>query len=804
MAMDIKQRKKILAHLAQKAEPESVALHAIQKEFAKITTSLQSDSQYDNIFEQIELLETIAYRVSEEAVGAIRDFLKRLADLKLTYEETGGYPAKEVCRYCNNSTLMVKALETLERIRYHRPSDILDIFFEYFCHEDEHVAKQAKDGIEKFAGYDLDIFYGDGENWHGLGWQPQEQILEKIASFDSDKKQKCFSAIVAACKQILSPTMSGTSSTYKTFTWRTAAVPAIDEVKKVRQKAIETLQGIYALAKNIEQKKAVLNALEAATRTPHMGEYGDDELSMIRKDSVSVLQFMKAIAVFDDMLFMQKIEHDAYWLFYRMGEKEAAVHDVALEIRDALYANKEYQIFRVLIGFESVFHDWERGKESGDFDREREFRESEALKLAENIDANSFGEWKQRIISYASIRSDDLATFPYFGKFLEHFGKTSPTLALQLLTEASDQLDYFIIATMCGISETEHKNDAYSLAERWCDEGKYLFHLVRFFEFSSEVNEELLKKILDKATSRNDFNTLSQIISSVSAHYSEENKHLVQKFFIPTLETLTAHKNSNWISGFWYRVKSNNILSEMGDAEYNIILCNLLWLQKIDYDVEEILCVIAERSPVLVIQFFCNRLLKKGDEEGMDEYDAVPFQFHKLSKPLSKYPAQAVDTVLEIYDGNNSLFAYFGARLLKNIFPNFPAEFQEKLLAVIQSEDEQKLLFVMRILENYDGNPVIYDVCKELVKILPDGSKLINQLYIILESTGVVSGEYGFVEAYKQKVQEIQPWLQDQNEKVKGFTQNYIESLEKRIEYEQKRADENIALRRHQYGESED
>ena len=803
--MDIKQKKSILAHLAQKAETDPVALQAIQKESAKITAALQSETQHDNIADQLELLATIAYRVYEEAVSTIRGLLNRLVDLELTYQEITGYPIERLREYQNNYTLMVKALEVLEYIRYHQPSEIFDIFFEYSCHEEESVAKQAKHGIEELAGYDLDIFYGDGKDWPGLGWEPQEKVLEKIASFDETQKQKYFSAIIVACEQILSPTISGTSSTYKTVTWRTGAIPAIDGVKEIRKKALDELQNLYALAKNVGQKKAVLNAMETATRTPHMGEYGDNLLAMIIENAIAVVEFMKGVAVSGDMQVMQKIEHDAYWLLYHKGALDETIHKVALEIRDALYADEEYQKFRILIGFESIFHDWEKGgKESEDFDRERKFRETKAVKLAETIDTDSYNEWKERIIRYASIKSNDMATFPYFGKFLEHFGKTSPALALQLLLETSDQLENFIIAILYGVAETERKGDVYSLIEGWCDERKYLFSLARFFEFSQEVNEELLKRILDKAVASNDLNTLNQIISSVSAHYNEENKHLIKRFFVPALEKLTAHKNSGWIFGFWFRKQRVDILADMEDAGHKAILDNLFWLQKVDYHAEEILCVIAKQSPELVIQFFCNRLSKKKDEEDKGRYDAIPFSFHKLSEPLSQHPVQVIDEVLNIYDGNYGLFIYRGARLLKNIFPNFPPEFQQKLLDVVQSKEEKDLLFVMAILRNYEGNPIIHNVSKEIVKILPDGSNLANELSIILQSTGVVRGEYGFVDAYKQKIEEIQPWLQDESPKVKEFAQNYIMSLEKRIEYEQKRANEDITLRKHQYGAGED
>jgi len=801
VVMDIKQKKSILSHLAQKADTAPAALQAIQKESTKISTALQSESQYDNIADQLELLDTIAYRVYEEAVGTIQDLLERLKILELTYHEIPGFSAERLREYQNNFILMVRALEVLEHIRYHQPSEILDIFFDYSCYKDEGVVKQAKHGIKKIAGYDLDIFYGDGKDWLGLGWGPQEKVLEKIASFDETQKQKYFSAIIIACEQMLAPTISGTSSTYKAVTWRTGAVPAKDGVIEIRKEALHNLQNLYSLAKNVEQRKAILNAMEAATRTPHMGEYGDDVLAMIIKNTIAVMDFMKNVAVTEDMQIMQKIEHDAYWLFYRKGSLDETIHKIALEIRDALYADKEYQKYRILIGFESVFHDWEKeGKEREDFEHERKYRETEALRLAECIDTDTYNEWKNRIISYAGTKSNDMATFPYFGKFLEHFGKNSPDLALQILSESSGKLENFIIAILCGVAETERKEDVYSLIDGWCEEGKYLFSLARFFEFSSEVNEELLKKILDKALASNHFDTLNQIISSASVQYNEYNKHLVKKFIIPALEKLTGHKNPGWVSSFWFRKQSSNILADLEVTEKKVILDNLFWLREIDYHAEEILFVIAKQAPELVIQFFCDRLSREKDEEDMGRYDAIPYSFHKLSEPLSQHPVQAVDAVLDIYDGKYGAIGYGGARLLKNIFPTFPSEFQQKLQSLIQTKNENNLGFVLAILRNYDGNPIIHNVCKELVKILPEEDSLLTETIIALESTGVVSGEYGFAEAYENKIKEIDPWLVDEDERVRSFAVNYINDLKKQVETERERSDESITLMKHQYG----
>ena len=203
---------------------------------------------------------------------------------------------------------------------------------------------------------------------------------------------------------------------------------------------------------------------------------------------------------------------------------------------------------------------------------------------------------------------------------------------------------------------------------------------------------------------------------------------------MPALEKLTAYKNSGWILGFWFRKQRGDILTDMQVAEYKAILDNLFWLREVDYHAEEILCEIAKRSPELVIQFFCNRLSKEKDEEDKGRYDAIPFSFYKLSEPLSQHPVQAIDAVLDIYDDNYGLFIYRGARLLKNIFPNFPPDFQQKLLEVVQSREEKDLLFVMAILRNYEGHPIIHNVCKELVKISQEVPEMLEQIQKELSS----------------------------------------------------------------------
>ena len=75
---------------------------------------------------------------------------------------------------------------------------------------------------------------------------------------------------------------------------------------------------------------------------------------------------------------------------------------------------------------------------------------------------------------------------------------------------------------------------------------------------------------------------------------------------------------------------------------------------------------------------------------------------------------------------------------------------------------------------------------------------------MILRNTGVVTGEFGFAEAYEQKIEEIEPWPSDENERVRNFAADYVAGLENEAKSERRRAKEEIELRKHAYGVREE
>jgi len=109
--------------------------------------------------------------------------------------------------------------------------------------------------------------------------------------------------------------------------------------------------------------------------------------------------------------------------------------------------------------------------------------------------------------------------------------------------------------------------------------------------------------------------------------------------------------------------------------------------------------------------------------------------------------------------------------------------------------------FVIEVIKNYYGQVGLHDLLKDLIEALPEDSPLLCEISAALDSSDVVSGEFGHVEIYLQKKNEINPWLEDPREKVRAFAHKQTLSLERQIADEQRRAEQGLELRKRNYEE---
>ena len=111
------------------------------------------------------------------------------------------------------------------------------------------------------------------------------------------------------------------------------------------------------------------------------------------------------------------------------------------------------------------------------------------------------------------------------------------------------------------------------------------------------------------------------------------------------------------------------------------------------------------------------------------------------------------------------------------------------------------LEFVIAVLKNYHGQVVLHELFKDVIEALPEGSHLIGEASVALDSAGVVTGEFGQVATYLRKKDEIKPWLDDPRNKVRAFARNQTLDLDRQIADGQRRAEQELELRKRDYGE---
>lgn len=798
-------RLKALARLAQ--SKSDAARTALSAELDEVTAILQGHTEYDRLLHSLEVLNVIGYRFGDRTVGVIEQFIQTIETRRLAYSQTHDAFADYIAKFSNAQSLIVKAIEVVVRLRYYETRAVFHILLGLYGHPSENVQKQVQSGLDSLAKYDLDVFYGEDRKG-GLGTAPQNEMLEALERMDDSALKANQEASLRLLTGMLSPILEGVSWTYKAATISHSPIPALPPVSDIRKRSIRLLFRLYALAEHKQQKLAVMNALSEGTRTDQRSAADKTTRAMIAGNSVEVLAFFEQLVPTEDLQIVQGIESHSYGIFRDTLNEE--VKSAALKIEQIIRENQEYAIYRTLVGFDGIFGRWSeyqiRGQQFEAIERERRQRASE---FACSITADTYGQWRKRILEYAKTESNDLATFPVFYHFLAELAVAQPELALKIITEDTTEIARFLIPILVSLWNGSHRAHTRTLIESWIREAQpghdhHLFAAVKMFLSASELDIELLESLLQKATELKDVPSVRQVVTVAIVRGVGAGDAVLRRLLFPALDVLTGMRDANWIFEAWFRKEVKHLFVGMDAVGIEHVLRNLLVLDSINYYAEEVLDSLAQQSPEQVMRFLIARIALEARMRPDDvhrDFEAVPHGFHRLDKVLAKIPGPAVGLVLEQYRDDATLFTYRGAKLLKDIFPTMSEEFEAELLQLVREGGDSNLEFVLGVLRNYHGEPFVHRLCKAVVKAADPDSPLLNEVALALQATGVVSGEFGMAEAYERKKQEVLDWLSDPDEQVRAFAKRYIADLEQMRDAEAKRAEEDIALRKHRFGE---
>lgn len=805
--MDLELR---LAALSKLMDNESEAVkRRLGDEFHSVEELLRHGTDYDEISGALRTLSVLAPRFHGAVLPLLVDFVHSIPSRSLTHEGEP-IPASRL-RYRSAGHLIQEAIDVVHPLRYLYVEAVVDFLLELSRKDEEDVRSKAARALEALAKFDLHVAYGD----RGLGAQPQARIVTHLATQDDTQLAANADVVFAVLRNVLSPSMEGHSWTYNTFTIGRGAIASGAGTAEMRVDAIALLKRMYPLREAISYRKSVLNTLNAATHRERPA-VDTDTAMMFERDALSVLDFLHSLVLTEALPLVQTIEHQAYWIYYHAPS--TAIVSAALAVRDALAAHTEYQIYKQLIGFEGIFGAWEelrRSESAWDYSDTK--RHAAARHYLEEIDSTTYEQWRDRILVFAKTRSDDLATFPVFYEFLESIGRERPNLALELVTAHTEVMSPFLIALLRGLWTSAQSAEAGSIVDRWITDGVHLSAIAKSLYKVGSSRLDTLYSVIARCTALDDRNPILDVMGVAASLYAEGSEP-AKAIFMQALRELAKHDDARWAKSVWFSRDFRSLVGAMTPRERAEVLASLATLPELDYQAEEVLFTLAEHDAKSVLDYLLDRLKRArerpsreldavSDADAVEDakFEAIPYDLHKLDKLLAKIPDVLLSVLRSDFDEEvRGLFTYRGARLIKAAFPQFGEPLEGLLLNFVKSGKADDIAFVLATLRVYEGSSAIFEVCKEIIKAAPEKSEIWNAVAACMQSTGVVSGEYGFVEAYERKQTEIVSWQHDDDARVRTFSQWLTEILGQMIEYEKERADESLALRKYKFGVGKD
>lgn len=711
----------------------------------------------------------------------------------------------------NSDAVTKLVVEIVEGLRYVDVIGTLQLLIDIYRDEpNDDIRRQIVGAVKSLSEYNIDTY-------KQVGPMLQMALVDHLAGMSDADVDSIRPIALTVWTEALESDISGTKWKADSVVLSTGAVPASDQLREVRDKAIKALFAAYDRSTDDKQKREVLSALDAATRTPNQAQYSNELLATTLKDATQIVDFVTERAKAMSYELLQHLEHRFLFDYFRAEgltedpenrfgcQAEAAVLVAAIfKFRDTINADNRFVRYKVLVGFESVYPSHWSEKEF-DYQGADEYRGGEANRYIDEINAADENDWFDLISHCAETKSNDLATFPVFGRFISRLAERKPEVADRFLAKASDDLRNFLAGFLNGLALSNRSEIYERILESELDTARNLPGVARHLRYSNVKNPDLAARLLKRAVEISESATVTECLLFTLEHYGTEKIADADTLLREALSFLNDRKDSQWVSNAWFIKKANKFFKGLTPERIAQVLQNLGYIPKINYRAERVLVPLAEHHPEAVWDYFGVRLAREtaeGEEE--ERFQAVPYRFHGLEKELSKDPQLAINKGLLWFSQNKKLFRFRGGLLLSNVFPNCPPEFAAALAALVKAGGDTETEFVLGILQNYRGETSTYVVLKAIVSQFPNDTRKMNGVRDSIDSTGVVSGELGLAEAWQAKKESLAEWLEDARPEVKAFAKIHMAELDLMIASERRRAEAEWEMRKRNYEEELD
>jgi ppGpp synthetase/RelA/SpoT-type nucleotidyltranferase len=660
------------------------------------------------------------------------------------------------------------------------------------------------DLADKFSKHDLAI-------WKEYGPAVPRLVLDEIGKLSPEQRIAARSLLIEMLGNILSAELGGTTWNSMSVQIHQGAVPVSEVLNELRTEAITVLEGFLDMAETDEARREILGALRKAASTPYNGGK-PDLMAMIMSDGARVFAIERTRAPDWGLELRRSCEANAIHAHYRLRElppylqgasnidaAQKAVVTELLALRDQLNADPDFTLYKILVGHDSVRPGaWD--EHPFDPDGDNEWRSAGHDDIVARITADTFDEWIERIRRYLAEPIFSGGELMSLCDCMKLLGERKPEVAARFLDIMDDALSRLLIGLMLGIDASGAGNIAAS-AHRWISEGRFLGDIAEYTRWQAVFDPDMLIAVTRRAIETGDDDAVLTAINAVSSRYAKApEQRLIDEVFMPALGHMETVQKPHWVANAW-GLHQTALIAALDETQSDRLLRSFVELSEIDYHADNMLAVVATKFPGLVIQFFEARVARGRDRSGL-RFDPIPFRLNRLQKPLSREPVLLLEAARRWHADAPDYHEFRGGRLIGHVFPTLSPEMAGLLAELVKTGGRVELDFILKTLLAYEGSEAVYPLCMDIVDCLDEDDEWLSRVSHVLGKTGVLTGEFGFVEAEGAQRARLERWMEDARPKVKAYAAQQVRQIDQSRAWEQRRAERDVEQRRRDWGEA--
>ena len=736
--------------------------------------------------------------------------------------------------------LVPQIASAVERVRGTQGAPIESIFGDFPGKTGEIVAKRAADLIGRGLYVDMKLSFEtiarlyrgaatDGERkvWSELGAQfadynmeawdatgpgVQHFIVEQISALGAGERKELAGLIIAMLAKVLSYEISGTRrGGFRTILFGTATVPASDALQKIRAGAFDILEPMLDEAVDDVERSALLAPLWIAA-TPPMSGASEALRIQVMADANRLASFLCDRVAGWGLELRRKTEVKTLRVHRNFravpesmaGNKELVATQQALipaliAVRDMLDTDPEYVLYKTLIGSDSVAPKaWDEAQP--DFQGAANWRKERFPEIAASADPDKADEWIGRAHTFLPLPANNSDRLP-LAEFVETLVQAHPGIGAHFLYQMDAGLRPVLVRLLRGLDAAGEDTLIQQHVARFIGEGRFLVDLALWLERRDPIDVDLLTTVADRARELGDADGVVEAVNAAGHLYKRHaDQQLIDRVFLPSVEHFRGSKDVFLIDRLMDEVDAA-IVEGLDESQSRSLLELFVPVPNINYSGDLVLTAIARRFPGLVLDYFGARVVRDAKSDPM-RYEAIPYDIHELGPVLAGNPGELLASTREWYGKDPRFHQYRGGRLLRNVFPKL-TEILEPLRETVAKGDRDDLEFVLDTLAAYEGAVEIVAICMDIVERLDAGDEMLGRVSHVLRERGILTGDYGSVEADLAEHAYLEQWLADPRDKVKAFAKQERRRLAQSMAAEQRRATSDVEHMKQDWGGAE-